>query len=168
MLKSLFFKKVSVESKLSDKVLFGAVMIALAVALPATCHLLNLPVRFLLPMHWPVLIMGLALGPVAGILVGALSPMVSFALSGMPNPPFLLFMIFELAAYGFLTGLFHQTLKFNYVLSLIFALVLGRAIYLSVMALTIGVKDFSFLYIAIPSIIAQILLIPMIVKSLRK
>ena len=56
---------------------------AAAIALPAACHLLNAPVRALLPMHWPVLLAGLVFGWRGGLAVGLLVPLSSFALSGM-------------------------------------------------------------------------------------
>ncbi len=58
-----------------------------------------------LPMHLPILIVGLLAGPWAGLVAGALGPLASFALSGMPVAAMLPFMVVELAVYGLVAGL---------------------------------------------------------------
>ena len=59
----------------------------------------------LLPMHLPVLLVGLLAGPFAGLATGAFAPIVSFLLTGMPMAPMVPFMVIELAAYGLFAGL---------------------------------------------------------------
>lgn len=58
-----------------------------------------------LPMHLPVLLAGFLAGPIVGVIAGAFSPLISFALSGMPALGLLPFMIVELAGYGLIAGL---------------------------------------------------------------
>lgn len=58
-----------------------------------------------LPMHLPILLVGLLAGPYAGLAAGALGPLVSFGLSGMPAAAMLPFMMIELAVYGLTAGL---------------------------------------------------------------
>ncbi len=58
-----------------------------------------------LPMHLPVLLAGLVAGPVVGAVAGAASPLLSFALSGMPAAAMLPFMMIELTGYGLAAGL---------------------------------------------------------------
>lgn len=58
-----------------------------------------------LPMHLPIILVGLLAGPYAGVAAGALGPLASFALSGMPGAAMLPFMMVELAAYGLFAGL---------------------------------------------------------------
>ena len=65
---------------------FGLVL-AGAWALPALIHLLGLPVRQLLPMHWPAILAGLVYGWRSGAVIGAASPIVSYLISGMPSEP---------------------------------------------------------------------------------
>ena len=77
---------------------FQLLLVTAAVFLPAAGHWLDLPVRWLLPMHWPVILAGLAYGPIGGGVVGLLSPPVSLALSGMPPVSSVPVMMIELFA----------------------------------------------------------------------
>ena len=100
--------------KLSVKAQTLAALIALvsAVALPQIFHLMgavsglgtSLGETFL-PMHLPILAVGLLAGPWAGLAAGALAPLVSFGLTGMPAAAMLPFMMSELAVYGLVPGL---------------------------------------------------------------
>lgn len=103
-----------------------------AVCLPAAAHVLHLPVRWLLPMHWPVILAGLVYGWRAGAVAGLLSPVVSFALSGMPPQPALMTMTAELTVYGLLTGLLRGSLRLNAFVSAALALVAGRLVAIGV------------------------------------
>ena len=75
-----------------------------AVLLPAICHLFGLPVRYLLPMHWPVILAGLLYGWQGGLIVGLLAPASNYLLTGYPLLPKMAAMTVELAVYGGLTG----------------------------------------------------------------
>lgn len=107
-------------------------LIALAVLLPALAHLWGWPVLILLPMHWPVLLAGLAYGWIGGGLVGALSPWVSFVLSGRPCLPLLPAMTVELAVYGSVAGWLREKARWSAWAALAAALVAGRIAYLLV------------------------------------
>jgi hypothetical protein len=83
-----------------------ALLLALGVVLPIAFHPVPLGGRIFLPMHLPTFVAGLVLGPLAGLVVGAGSPVVSTLLTGMPIAPFYMVpMIFELATYGVVAGL---------------------------------------------------------------
>jgi hypothetical protein len=56
-------------------------------------------------MHIPTFVAGLVLGPLAGLVVGAGSPLVSAAMTGRPPVFFMIPMVFELATYGVVAGL---------------------------------------------------------------
>ncbi len=58
-----------------------------------------------LPMHLPIIMVGLLAGPYAGAISGLLGPMVSYALTGMPAITLLPFMMLELMIYGLSAGL---------------------------------------------------------------
>ncbi len=62
-----------------------------------------------LPMHLPVIFVGLLVGSYTGAIAGMLSPLVSFALTGMPNIVMLPFMMIELCAYGFIAGILRNS-----------------------------------------------------------
>ena len=71
--------------------LAALIAIAAAVALPQVAHGIGAVTGMgtavgetFLPMHLPIIIVGLLAGPYAGLIAGAASPIISFALSGMP------------------------------------------------------------------------------------
>jgi hypothetical protein len=82
-----------------------ALLLALGVVLPIVFHAIPLGGRIFLPMHLPTFIAGLVLGPVAGLVVGAGSPVVSALLTGRPTVLYMVPMVFELATYGVVAGL---------------------------------------------------------------
>jgi hypothetical protein len=89
-------------------------------------------------------------------------------------------MAFELAIYGLIAGLLYKVLpkkKINIYFSLIGAMIVGRIIWGTVMFCIMGfnVTKFGFaafwagaIVNAVPGIIAQIILIPMVVMVLEK
>ena len=86
-----------------------ALLLAMGVALPLAFHAFPLGGRIFLPMHLPTFVAGLVLGPAAGLVVGAGSPMLSSLLTGMPVAPFYMVpMVFELATYGLVSGLLRR------------------------------------------------------------
>ena len=95
--------------------LAALIAIAAAVALPQVAHGIGAVMGMgtavgetFLPMHLPIIIVGLLAGPYAGLIAGAASPLISFALSGMPPAAMLPFMIVELAVYGLTAGLLRR------------------------------------------------------------
>ena len=78
-----------VKLKNIELVNFSIIFVALAVALPWIAHQFNLAGPTFLPMHLFVLVAGLLFGWRAGLIVGFLTPLVSFATSGMPFLPVL-------------------------------------------------------------------------------
>jgi niacin transporter len=106
------------------------VLIASAVVLPIVAHMLQAPVRILLPMHWPVLLAGLLYGWRAGAVTGALAPLLSYLVSGYPMPNILPSMTFELFAYGIIAGILRERYNLNPFLSIGVAVVVGRIIFI--------------------------------------
>lgn len=83
-----------------------------AVALPQLLHIIGLVSNMgtalgetFLPMHIAILAAGLLGGGTVGFVSGALAPLISFALTGMPTVYMLPFMMIELAFYGLICGL---------------------------------------------------------------
>lgn len=64
--------------KTRDLVVAG-LLIALAVTLPLAAHLIKVGGPVLLPMHIPIFLAGLLLGPGLAAAVGVLAPLVSFS-----------------------------------------------------------------------------------------
>ena len=144
-------------------------LVAAAVLLPSICHLTGAPVRALLPMHWPVLLAGLVYGWRSGLIIGALSPLVSFALSGMPSVEVLPLMGFEIAAYGLIAGLARQTFKLNGFVSVIIALIVGRVVALAAVVFVSHVSAAQYFTAAMlpgmAAAIAQVVALPFIARK---
>lgn len=167
-------KKISVRN-----LTFTALFVAMGILLPQIFHLIggSEAGRMFLPMHIPVLLSGMLLGPVSGCIVGLLSPILSCFLTGMPKLPMMPFMVLELAAYGGTAGYFCVTRKYNVYISLIGAMVAGRVI--NALALIVATYVFHLqvspvisvltaVSAGIIGIIIQLVFIPAIVVTLRK
>ena len=114
-----------------------AVLLALAAAvLPALSHLSGLPVRWILPMHWAVLLAGLTYGWRAGAAIGLLAPGASFLLSGMPLPHILPAMTVELGTYGLMAGYARQVWRLGGAASIALAIIAGRLIFVAMVLVT--------------------------------
>lgn len=141
---------------------------ASAAVLPALCHLAGLPVRWILPIHWAVLLAGLTYGWRAGALIGLLAPGASFLLSGMPLPHILPAMTVELATYGFVAGYARQSLRRSGIASTALAIVAGRLVFVGAAVLTAAAKPTLAAYAAaalVPGVVAaivQIVLLPVL------
>lgn len=105
-----------------------------AVALPQLFHLMGAVSglgtklgEVFLPMHLPIILAGLLAGPYAGAIAGFLSPLVSFALSGMPSAAMLPFMMIELCVYGLASGLL-RNVKLPVIGKVLIAQISGRLV----------------------------------------
>ena len=166
----------------TKKITFGAMCLALSILLPQVFHLIGMSQAgsVFLPMHIPVFIGGMLLGPIYGICLGALAPIISFLLTGMPGSDRILFMIAELATYGMVSGLLFHNFKLHEkkmgsLISLIISMAAGRLVYgltLVFAANLLGMQlgGFNTIFIAIttgiPGIIIQLIFIPVIVSAI--
>ena len=114
----------------------GALMLAFGILLPQLFHLTGIPQagEIFLPMHIPVLLAGFVIGGEYGFAIGALTPILSHFITGMPGTPRLPFMIGELAIYGLVSGLlFHnagfRNKKLGGLITLVVSMIAGRAFY---------------------------------------
>ena len=159
----------------------AAVCLALCMVLPFLTGQIPEIGSALSPMHIPVLLAGFLCGPWWAAAVGAVAPILRFALFGMPPIfPTGLAMCFELAAYGLVSGLLYAKLpkkNANIYVALVTAMVLGRVLWGCVMVVLMGITGAGFTWAAfvagafvnaVPGIIVHILLIPIIVLALRK
>lgn len=94
------------------KISFGGLLLSIGIVLPQVFHLTGGPTSgaTFLPMHIPVLIAGLLLGPVFGAGIGAITPIISSMMTGMPPAARMPFMVAELAIYGLVAGLLYHAL----------------------------------------------------------
>lgn len=105
-----------------------------AVALPQIFHLIGMasglgtvPGEVFLPMHIPIILVGLLAGPYAGMISGLLGPAVSFLLCGMPSAAMLPFMMVELCAYGLMAGIL-RNVKMPCLIKVVAVQIFGRAV----------------------------------------
>ena len=163
------------------QLILAAMFLTLALALPFLTGQIPQVGSALCPMHIPVLLCGFFCGPWYALAVGLVAPLLRFALFGMPPlMPTGIAMCFELATYGFVSGLLYKLLPgkkvFTYV-TLIAAMLAGRIIWGIAMVVISGVTGSAFtwsafmagaLLNAIPGIILHIVLIPILVMALKR
>lgn len=161
--------------------ILAAMFLAVALILPFLTGQIPQIGKALCPMHIPVLLCGFFCGPLYGLIVGFIAPLFRFLLFGMPViMPAGIGMSFELAAYGFFAGLLYKLLpkkKISIYVALILAMLIGRVIWgiARVILMGLGKAEFGWAAFiaggfinAIPGIIVQIVLIPILVMILKK
>lgn len=152
--------------------LIQALLVSSAVVLPAIAHISGLPVRWLLPMHWPVLLAGLIYGWRSGLAVGLLAPAVNWMFTGFPLPAVIPAMTVELAVYGVVTGYLVEKSGWNRFSAVAAALITGRILFLVTILATGGYSGiFSEYFIAaiLPGLVAgslQIGTLPLLAEKL--
>lgn len=154
-----------------------ALCIALGLVLPVCFHLLGAGQAFL-PMHLPVLLCGFAFGWQYGAVCGLAAPILSSVVTGMPPIfPTAAAMMFELCAYGALTGLFYRKLRWNVYPALVCAMLGGRAVSGAANAAFMNMADKPYGFAAflsgafvqaLPGIVIQLVLLPVLVLALGK
>ncbi len=159
---------------------WSAIWLALTLVLPFLTGQIPTVGSMLCPMHIPVLLCGFTCGWPWGVLVGFVAPPLRMVLFGMPPAMVAIPMAFELAAYGFVSGLLYKKLprsKMNIYVALISAMVIGRLAWGAVKFVMMGLSTSAFplsafiagaVTTAIPGIILHIVMIPLIVMLLEK
>ena len=158
------------------KMVFAAAFLALAYVMPFLTGQIPEIGSMLCPMHIPVLLCGFICGWPWGLAVGLTAPLLRSLTLGMPPLfPTALCMAFELASYGAVAGLMHKLLprKKGYIYcSLLTAMLVGRVVWGLAMFVCMGADGGAFTFAAfltgaftnaIPGIIAQLVLIPVLV-----
>lgn len=163
----------------------SSMFLAIAFVLPFFTGQIQQIGSMLCPMHIPVILCGFFCGGYWGLGVGFVAPLLRSLVLGMPPLfPVAICMAFELAAYGFVAGVLHKKLagsginyKLNVYFSLVLAMVIGRVVWGLTMFACLGFEPSKFglsafmagaITTAVPGIILQLILIPIIVISLRK
>ena len=161
------------------KMVLSAMFLALSYVMPFLTGQIPEIGAMLCPMHIPVLLCGFICGWPWGLAVGFIAPLLRSLTLGMPPLfPTAVCMAFELAAYGAITGIMYHTLprkKINIYVSLIVAMLIGRIVWGAAMFICLGINGGAFTLAAfvagaftnaIPGIIVQIILIPVLVMVL--
>ncbi len=165
----------------TQKMVLSAFFLALALALPFLTGQLPQIGNMLSPMHFPVLLCGFICGWPYGLAVGFIAPLLRFMLFGMPPIfPTGIAMAFELAVYGAVSGFVFGKVKHSIPMvyaALISAMLAGRVVWGAVrfiLARLFGM-NFSFsmflsgaFITALPGIIFQLILIPLIVAAIER
>ena len=163
------------------KLVYAAMCLALALVLPFLTGQIPEIGSMLCPMHIPALLCGFFCGWPWGLAVGLIAPILRSLLFGMPPMfPTALCMSLELATYGAVSGFLYSKLpqkKASIYVALLTAMVAGRLVWgvarflcagLNVSAFGISAFWAGAVTTAIPGIIVQILLIPILVMALKK
>lgn len=163
------------------KMVLSAMFIALAYVLPFLTGQIPEIGNMLCPMHIPALLCGFICGGPWGFAVGLISPLLRSLTLGMPPLfPKAVCMAVEIATYGAIAGIMYKKLPKNSAsiyISLITAMIAGRIVWGIAMLACVGfdVSKFGLSVFwaeaftkAIPGIIVQIVLIPLIVMVVKK
>ena len=157
-----------------------AMCLALCVVLPIAFHVIPDGGSLFSPIHIPVLICGLACGPLWGLVCGIIGPVLSSFITGMPPAAYLPPMMVELAAYGLITGGMMKIVRTGKLypdlyISLVTAMVLGRVLaglakgfIFARGAFTVGLWATSYFLGSIPGIIVHLIVVPALTLALMK
>ena len=160
------------------KLCTGALLLAAGILLPQVFHMIGGQAMggILLPMHLPVFIAGLLLGPFYGCAIGIITPLISVFVTGMPPAGKLPFMLIELLTYGLVSGLLRSR-KINLYVSLILAQIAGRvanalALVFATYVLQLNVPAVitvgTAVVTGIPGLILQLVLVPAVVILIER
>lgn len=169
------------QNKKLIRMILAALFLALSYVMPFLTGQIPEIGAKLCPLHIPVLLCGFVCGWKWGLTVGFIAPLFRSLLTGgfPPMFPTAVCMAFELATYGALTGLLHRILpqKKAYIYcSLVCAMIAGRLLWGVAMFICMGINGDTFTFAAfiagaftnaIPGIILQLAIIPLIVMLLE-
>ena len=163
------------------KLALASMFLALAFVMPFLTGQIPQIGSKLCPMHIPVILCGYICGAPWGLVVGFIAPLLRSVTLGMPPLfPTAFAMAFELAVYGFVLGFLYRKLPKNKIIiyiSLIVSMIAGRLVWGVVQLCCVGfdISKFSLTSFwtgavvnAIPGIIIQLVLIPVLVMALEK
>ena len=160
------------------RLVLSAVLLALGLVLPFLTGQIPEIGSMLSPLHIPVLICGFVCGWHYGMAVGIILPIMRSLIFTMPPMMAAIPMAFEMAIYGLLTGLMYRFLpkKMPYLyVSLVVSMLAGRVVWGAARYVIAGLNNTSFtfsaflagaIFNAVPGIILQIVLIPILVMIL--
>ena len=161
------------------RMVYGGLLIAIGVILPQAFHIFGQSAgQTFLPMHIPVILAGMLIGPLWGARVAVIVPLLSSLITGMPPVPMLYFMVIELLVYAVVSGLLAKR-NTNTYLNLAITILCGRAVY--GLSLVVAVQILSFappfanmtafltgLATGLPGVVLQFVAIPLVMMALKK
>ena len=170
------------------RLVLASVLLATGLILPMITGQIQAIGKIISPMHIPVLIGGLTLGPIWGLAVGFITPILRGLLFGMPPIPHAAFpMAFELGAYGLFGGLFYPPVRRKLpnlgaiVFALLLAMIAGRLVGGAAKALllalgvigtqtpfTLAAFWASYFVGTLPGALIHLVLVPAVVAALER
>lgn len=163
----------------AKRTVLAALFVALCVVLPIAFHAIPNAGAVFLPMHIPVLLCGMVCGWPYGLLCGLMGPALSSLLTSMPPAAVLPAMMVECAVYGMVSGILLNCVHTgrttaDLYISLIGAMLAGRVVAGIAKALifspgiTMSVWIAGSFVTALPGILVQLVVIPLLVGLLMK
>ncbi len=159
----------------------AAMFLAFAFVMPFLTGQIQQIGNMLCPMHIPVILCGFLCGGPWGLAVGFIAPFLRSLILGMPPMyPVAFAMAFELATYGLVSGILYRAFpkRKGYIyLSLVISMIIGRLVWGAVQFLCAGLDASAFglaafwagaVANAIPGMILQLVIIPVVVMLLEK
>ena len=171
---------IHISNRKTRRLMIAAVCAALCVVLPMAFHMIPNAGSMLLPMHIPVLLCGFVCGWPFGLACGLLGPVISSLLTGMPPAAVLPGMACELMVYGLVTGLLYRRVKtgrriWNVYITLLTAMICGRicsgvlnAAIFRAGAYSLEIWLAASFTTALPGIVIQLVVIPILLAALEK
>ncbi|MBE6754966.1 MAG: ECF transporter S component [Ruminococcaceae bacterium] len=163
------------------RLVMSALFLSISIVLPMVISMGSSQLgQTFLPMHLPVMLCGIVCGTPYGIVVGLIAPLLKSVITGLPVITSAISMAFELATYGGMCGMLYKAFpkKIGFIYpNLLISMIVGRIVNGAVqyLILTASDNDFalkSFITLttvnALPGIVIQLALIPLIVLALRK
>ena len=160
---------------------YAALYLAIAMVLPFITGQIPEFGSKLCPMHIPALLCGFMCGWPWGLAVGFVAPLLRSAVFHMPAMfPDAVAMAFELAVYGGMAGFLRQKLPRKQGVAyavLLISMIAGRVVWGAVQVILAGLSGSSFTWTlflaraitnAIPGIILQLVLIPILVVVMER
>ena len=160
----------------------SAMFMALGLVLPFLTGQIPHIGKMMLPMHIPVFLCGLICGWKYGAIVGFITPLLRSVAFGVPVLfPTATVMAVELMTYGLVIGFLYAHSRWKCIFALyrclIIAMISGRLIkaVAEIVLLGIGGEGFTYqtflagaFFNAIPGIITQLILIPVVMVALNR
>lgn len=149
--------------------------IALGVLMPIVFHGVGLGSIFL-PMFWPVAAAAFFLPVSFAILVGILTPLVSFLFTGMPpiSPPILYIMIFELLSLSLVTSLLYHKTRWGIFWPLLAGLLCSRIVLFfitiplaSILGLPSKIASTAYVLQGMPGIVLILIIISLLINRMK-
>ena len=174
-------RKIEMTSLQIRRLTYAALYLALALVLPFVTGQIPEIGSALCPMHIPALLCGFMCGWPWGLAVGFIAPLLRSVLFGMPALfPGAVAMAFELAVYGGMAGFLRRKLprrKGMLYAVLLISMIAGRLVWGAVRVILAGLSGSSFTWAlflagavtnAVPGIILQLVLIPVLVAAMER